>query len=110
MENTKVFYFKIVFLHFSNQCNFSYFKTLDSPKKTITGTVIIQVKDENDNCPVIVNPKQTVCSDAKLVDVTATDLDGYPNSDPFSFTVIDEPEGTAKEWIIASRNGKKICF
>ncbi|NXF53140.1 DSG2 protein, partial [Oceanites oceanicus] len=82
--------------------------TTDFPKKTATGTVIIQVKDENDNCPVIVNPVQTVCSDAKLVDVTANDLDGYPNSDPFSFTVIDEPEGTAKKWIIASKNGTSI--
>ncbi|XP_009579876.1 PREDICTED: LOW QUALITY PROTEIN: desmoglein-2-like, partial [Fulmarus glacialis] len=82
--------------------------TTDFPKKTATGTVIIQVKDENDNCPVIVNPVQTVCSDAKLVDVTANDLDGYPNSDPFSFTVIDKPEGTAKKWIIASRNGTSI--
>ncbi|RMC15461.1 hypothetical protein DUI87_07653 [Hirundo rustica rustica] len=78
--------------------------TTDSPRKTITGTVVIQVKDENDNCPVIVNPVQTVCSDAKLVDVTARDLDGYPNSYPFSFTVIDEPEGTAEKWIIASGN------
>ncbi|CAM9272595.1 unnamed protein product [Bubo scandiacus] len=82
--------------------------TTDSPKKTVTGTVVIQVKDENDNCPVIVNPVQTVCSDAKFIDVTANDLDGYPNSDPFSFTVIDEPEGTAKKWIIASRNGTSI--
>ncbi|NXK29197.1 DSG2 protein, partial [Arenaria interpres] len=82
--------------------------TTDLPKKTVTGTVVIQVKDENDNCPVIVNPMQTVCSDAKLVDVTAKDMDGYPNSDPFSFTVIDEPEGTAKKWIIASRNGTSI--
>ncbi|XP_014792511.1 PREDICTED: desmoglein-2 [Calidris pugnax] len=82
--------------------------TTDSPKKTVTGTVVIQVTDENDNCPVIVNPVQTVCSDAKLVDVTASDMDGYPNSDPFSFTVIDEPEGTAKKWIIASRNGTSI--
>ncbi|NXY40802.1 DSG2 protein, partial [Ceuthmochares aereus] len=82
--------------------------TTDSPKKTATGTVIIQVRDENDNCPVIVNPVQTVCSDAKLVDVTANDLDGYPNSAPFSFTVIDEPEGTAKKWIIASGNGTSI--
>lgn len=97
-------------MHFSNQFNFSYFKILDDPKKTVTGTVIIQVKDENDNCPVIVNPVQTVCSDAKLVDVTANDVDGYPNSDPFSFAVIDEPEGTAEKWIIASRNGKKIYF
>ncbi|NXW63256.1 DSG2 protein, partial [Eurystomus gularis] len=82
--------------------------TNDSPKKTVTGTVVIEVKDENDNCPVIVNPVRTVCSDAKLVDVTANDLDGYPNSDPFSFTVIDEPEGTAKKWIITSRNGTSI--
>ncbi|NXJ49035.1 DSG2 protein, partial [Spizaetus tyrannus] len=82
--------------------------TTDFPKKTVTGTVIIHVKDENDNCPVIVNPVQTVCSDAKLVDVTANDLDGYPNSDPFSFAVIDEPEGAAKKWIIASRNGTSI--
>ncbi|XP_059671491.1 desmoglein-2-like [Gavia stellata] len=82
--------------------------TTDFPKKTVTGTVMIQVKDENDNCPVIVNPVQTVCSDAKLVDVTANDLDGYPNSDPFSFTVIDEPEGTAKKWIIASTNGTSM--
>ncbi|XP_028940411.1 LOW QUALITY PROTEIN: desmoglein-2, partial [Antrostomus carolinensis] len=82
--------------------------TTDFPKKTVTGTVVIQVQDENDNCPVIVNPVQTVCSDAKLVDVTAKDLDGYPNSEPFSFTVIDEPEGTAKKWIIASENGTSI--
>ncbi|NWI63315.1 DSG2 protein, partial [Todus mexicanus] len=82
--------------------------TTDSPKKTVTGTVVIQVRDENDNCPVIVNPVRTVCSDAKLVDITANDLDGYPNSDPFSFTVIDEPEGTAKKWIIVFRNGTSI--
>ncbi|NWW95729.1 DSG2 protein, partial [Rhynochetos jubatus] len=82
--------------------------TTDFPKKTITGTVVIQVRDENDNCPVIVEPVQTVCSDATLVNVTANDLDGYPNSDPFSFTVIDEPEGTAKKWIIVSENGTSI--
>ncbi|NXR17058.1 DSG2 protein, partial [Cinclus mexicanus] len=82
--------------------------TTDSPRKTITGTVVIQVQDENDNCPVIVNPVQTVCSDAKLVNVTARDLDSYPNSYPFSFTVIDEPEGTAEKWIIASGNDTSI--
>ncbi|NXE89886.1 DSG2 protein, partial [Menura novaehollandiae] len=82
--------------------------TTDFPEKTATGTVVIQVKDENDNCPVIVNPVQTVCSDAKLVDVTASDLDGYPNSYPFSFTVIDKPEGTAEKWIIVSGNDTSI--
>ncbi|OXB65233.1 hypothetical protein ASZ78_006228 [Callipepla squamata] len=78
--------------------------TTDLPTKTVTGTVVIEVKDENDNCPIIENPAQTVCSDAKFVDVTASDMDSYPNSAPFSFSVIDEPVGTAKNWRIASRN------
>ncbi|NXO57266.1 DSG2 protein, partial [Aramus guarauna] len=82
--------------------------TTDATRKTITGTVIIQVKDENDNCPSIVNAVQTVCSDVKLVNVTAHDLDGYPNSDPFSFIVIDQPKGIEKNWIIASENGTSI--
>lgn len=107
LEKTEVIYFNIKVLHFSYQFTFSSFKILDSPKQTATGTVVIQVQDENDNCPVIVNPVQTVCSNAKLVNVTANDLDGYPNSDPFSFAVIDKPEGTAKKWIIVSNNGKK---
>ncbi|NXT84217.1 DSG2 protein, partial [Zapornia atra] len=82
--------------------------TTDTAKKTVTGTIVIRVTDENDNCPVIVNAVQTVCSDAKSVSVTAKDLDGYPNSDPFSFTIMDKPEGTAKKWIIASSNGTSI--
>uniref|UniRef100_U3IJF7 Desmoglein 2 n=1 Tax=Anas platyrhynchos platyrhynchos TaxID=8840 RepID=U3IJF7_ANAPP len=84
------------------------FTMLDLPAKTVTGTVVIQVKDENDNCPIIENPVQTVCSDAKLIDVTASDLDNYPNSAPFTFTIIDEPEGTAKNWIIAYRNDTSV--
>lgn len=82
--------------------------TTDLPAKTVTGTVVIEVKDENDNCPIIKNPVQTVCSDAKLINVTASDLDSYPNSAPFTFTIIDEPEGTAKDWIIAYRNDTSV--
>lgn len=48
-----------------------------------------------------------MCLDAEFVDVTANDIDSYPNSAPYSFSVIDEPEGTARKWIIASKNGKK---
>ncbi|XP_031468681.1 desmoglein-2 [Phasianus colchicus] len=82
--------------------------TTDLPTKTATGTVVIQVQDENDNCPVIENPVRTVCSDANFVDVTANDIDSYPNSAPYSFSVIDEPEGTARKWIIASKNATSI--
>lgn len=51
-----------------------------------------------------------MCSDARFVDVTAKDIDSYPYSAPYSFSVIDEPKGTAEKWIIASRNGKKEYF
>ncbi|XP_015710969.1 desmoglein-2 [Coturnix japonica] len=82
--------------------------TTDVPAKTVTGTVVVQVQDENDNCPIIENPVRTVCSDATFVDVTANDIDSYPNSAPYSFSVIDEPEGTARNWIIASRNATSV--
>ncbi|XP_021243511.1 desmoglein-2-like [Numida meleagris] len=82
--------------------------TTDLPTKTVTGTVVIQVKDENDNCPIIENPIRTVCSDARFVDVTASDMDGHPNSAPFSFSVIDEPEGTANKWRITSQNATSV--
>nr|XP_020848218.1 desmoglein-2 isoform X2 [Phascolarctos cinereus] len=72
--------------------------TKDVPRKTATGTVEIVVKDFNDNCPELVNPIQTICDDSEYVNVTAKDLDGYPNSSPFSFTVIDEPPGMAENW------------
>ncbi|TFK12353.1 CKLF-like MARVEL transmembrane domain-containing protein 8 [Platysternon megacephalum] len=73
-------------------------------KKTATGTIVIQVTDANDNCPTIVTPAQTVCSDAKFFSFTAEDRDAYPNSAPFTFTVIDEPEGMAKKWVIGDTN------
>ncbi|NWX88842.1 DSG2 protein, partial [Nothoprocta pentlandii] len=81
--------------------------TKDYPKKTVTGTVLLQVEDANDNCPVIVDPVRTVCSDTKSIDVTAADLDSYPNSAPFSFTLIEQ-EGTTNEWMIGSRNDTSI--
>nr|XP_048696483.1 desmoglein-2 [Caretta caretta] len=76
----------------------------DYSKKTAMGTIVIQVVDANDNCPTIVTPAQTVCSDAKFFSFTAEDRDAYPNSAPFSFTVIDEPEGMANKWVIGDIN------
>uniref|UniRef100_A0A7M4FA09 Desmoglein 2 n=1 Tax=Crocodylus porosus TaxID=8502 RepID=A0A7M4FA09_CROPO len=77
-------------------------------KKTATGTIVLQVKDDNDNCPAIVNPEQTVCSDIKFINVTAVDRDAYPNSSPFTFSVIDEPKGMINKWVIGSINETSI--
>uniref|UniRef100_A0A8C8RN82 Desmoglein 2 n=1 Tax=Pelusios castaneus TaxID=367368 RepID=A0A8C8RN82_9SAUR len=79
-------------------------KTNDYPQKTATGTIRIQVLNENDNCPTILAPARTVCSNAKFFSFTAEDRDGYPYGAPFTFTVIDEPKGMAKKWVIGDVN------
>ncbi|XP_070277327.1 desmoglein-2 isoform X1 [Myotis yumanensis] len=82
----------------------------DSPRKTITGTVVITVEDINDNCPTLVDPVLNVCDDVQYVNVTARDLDGYPNSDPFTFVIIDKPAGIAEEWKIVHKESTSVLL
>ncbi|KAM5222148.1 desmoglein-2 [Ctenodactylus gundi] len=82
----------------------------DHPRKTITGTVLITVEDINDNCPTLVNPVQTICEDDPYVNVTAKDLDGYPFSEPFSFSIIDKPPGTAERWKITHQESASVLL
>uniref|UniRef100_A0A2K6G8H1 Desmoglein 2 n=1 Tax=Propithecus coquereli TaxID=379532 RepID=A0A2K6G8H1_PROCO len=82
----------------------------DYPRKTITGTVRIMVEDVNDNCPTLVDPVQTICHDVPHVNVTAEDLDGYPNSGPFSFSVIDQPPGMAEKWKIVRQESTSVLL
>ncbi|KAG8442105.1 hypothetical protein GDO86_011051 [Hymenochirus boettgeri] len=80
----------------------------DLPGKTATGTIAIQVEDENDNCPTLVEPIQTVCYNAKFINVTAVDRDDFPNGSPFKFTILDEPEGHAQFWKLGANNGTSV--
>ncbi|CAH7094082.1 Dsg2 [Phodopus roborovskii] len=82
----------------------------DHPQKTITGTVIITVEDINDNCPTLVEPVQRICDDAPYVNVTAEDLDGPQNSGPFSFSIIDQPPGTAENWKIIRQQSTSVLL
>ncbi|XP_059563391.1 desmoglein-2 [Myotis daubentonii] len=82
----------------------------DSPRKTITGTVVITVEDINDNCPTLVDPVLNVCDDVQYVNVTARDLDGYPNSDPFTFVIVDKPAGMAEEWKIVHKESTSVLL
>uniref|UniRef100_A0A5F4VSD7 Desmoglein 2 n=1 Tax=Callithrix jacchus TaxID=9483 RepID=A0A5F4VSD7_CALJA len=82
----------------------------DDLRKTITGTIRIAVEDTNDNCPTLTEPMQTVCHDAQYVNVTAEDLDGYPNSGPFRFSVIDKPPGMAEKWNIVRQESTSVLL
>ncbi|XP_056122440.1 desmoglein-2.1 [Rhinichthys klamathensis goyatoka] len=58
--------------------------------QTSTGTIALQVEDLNDNCPKLLDNVQTVCSDTRVVNVTAEDNDSYPNGAPLKFNLIQE--------------------
>ncbi|KAG8516767.1 Desmoglein-2, partial [Galemys pyrenaicus] len=82
----------------------------DHPRKTITGTIAINVEDINDNCPTLVNPVQNICDDTQYVNVTAVDLDGPQYSAPFSFSVIDKPPGIAEQWKIVHYESTSVLL
>uniref|UniRef100_H0XG41 Desmoglein 2 n=2 Tax=Otolemur garnettii TaxID=30611 RepID=H0XG41_OTOGA len=82
----------------------------DYPRRTITGTVRISVEDTNDNCPTLVDPVQTVCNDVQYVNVTAEDLDRFPNSEPFRFSVVDKPPGMAEKWKIIRQESTSVLL
>ncbi|XP_031430705.1 desmoglein-2-like [Clupea harengus] len=70
--------------------------TNDMPTQTATGTIAVHVEDTNDNCPTLTSHVQYLCSDTKVVNVTAEDLDGDPNGPPLEFTLLDE--GVGVKW------------
>ncbi|XP_058548415.1 LOW QUALITY PROTEIN: desmoglein-2 [Neofelis nebulosa] len=80
------------------------------PRKTITGTIVITVGDINDNCPTLVDPVQSICEDVQYVNVTAEDLDGHRNSEPFSFSIIDNPAGMAEKWQIVHQESTSVLL
>lgn len=67
--------------------------------KTGTGLVVVNLEDENDNFPVIVQREYTMCRDKEPVCLTAVDADLPPNTTPFSFGTSDP------QWRITPNDG-----
>ncbi|XP_015270040.1 PREDICTED: desmoglein-1-like [Gekko japonicus] len=70
----------------------------ESPFTTATGTLVLMIEDVNDNCPVVSSEIRKVCMSSPTITITATDLDDYPNGQPFQFTIIAQPPESS--WII----------
>lgn len=79
----------------------------ETPPKIVTGTIALKVGDVNDNCPVLTHNVEYVCSDTEVINITAVDEDGEPNSAPFSFSLVPESQ---KEWSIEPLNGMVPYF
>uniref|UniRef100_A0A3B1K9Y3 Si:ch73-74h11.1 n=1 Tax=Astyanax mexicanus TaxID=7994 RepID=A0A3B1K9Y3_ASTMX len=82
--------------------------TQDVPPKTATGTIALQVEDSNDHCPKLTSTYQSVCSDTKIINVTAFDEDVNPNGEPYKFVLIEEE--TRGKWEIVPVNGTTVSF
>ncbi|KAG8133553.1 hypothetical protein E2320_011324 [Naja naja] len=79
----------------------------DYPPKTATGTIVIQIEDKNDYCPILVTQKTNVCTDTMYTNITVEDRDRHPNGGPFTFKVIDEPERMSDKWRIGHVDGSR---
>lgn len=79
-------------------------KAVDASSKTGTGTVIIQVEDDNDNMPNVPASDLLLCEkegEHGSVLVVAEDLDQSPYSGPFSFSL---PDGHDGKWSVTKFN------
>uniref|UniRef100_A0A3B4BCB0 Cadherin domain-containing protein n=1 Tax=Periophthalmus magnuspinnatus TaxID=409849 RepID=A0A3B4BCB0_9GOBI len=83
--------------------------TNDSPAKTATGTIAIQVEDFNDNCPKLISTTQTMCLEDTSVYATAVDVDKFPNSAPFEFKIV-ESKTTGGKWTIEPLNETSVIL
>nr|XP_033477415.1 desmoglein-2-like [Epinephelus lanceolatus] len=68
-----------------------------------TGTIALKVGDVNDDCPTLTNHVEYICSDTEVINVTAVDEDGHPNSDPFTFLLVEEE--SRGDWRVEPLNG-----
>lgn len=75
----------------------------EAPFRIATGTIALQVGDVNDNCPSLVNNIEYACAGTEVINVTALDVDGDPNSAPLSFE-FDAGE-SQRNWRIEPLNG-----
>lgn len=80
----------------------------DTPSKTATGTIAIQVEDFNDHCPKLIHTTPTMCIEDNVIYATAIDEDAFPNSAPFEFTVI--PGNSKGKWTVEHLNGKVVWW
>lgn len=74
------------------------------PPQTGTGTLIIQLLDENDNAPVLKVNKVTICSSESMTNITAIDPDLPPFSGPFTYEFRDNKG----KWRIEPPHGKTM--
>ncbi|XP_028309801.1 cadherin-2A-like isoform X2 [Gouania willdenowi] len=77
------------------------------PPMTGTGTLTIQITDENDNAPFLVANSVDMCHSDPIsrTKISASDLDLHPNAGPFVFVLLEDAEGS---WRVDPSTGHSV--
>ncbi|XP_070798432.1 desmocollin-2-like [Pituophis catenifer annectens] len=86
------------------QCNVTV-AAVDRSGKTGTGTIVVNLLDENDNYPVIVPKEYIICRDRKPICLTAVDADIAPHTVPFTFSI---PERDTQNWKLTENDERSV--
>ncbi|KAM3840426.1 desmocollin-2-like isoform 1-T1 [Vipera latastei] len=86
------------------QCNVTV-AAVDRSGKSGTGTIVVNLLDENDNYPVIVQKEYTICRDRKPICLTAVDADVAPHTVPFTFSI---PERDTTNWRLTENDERSV--
>ncbi|KAL7984337.1 hypothetical protein Chor_002907 [Crotalus horridus] len=88
----------------SHQCNVTV-AAVDRSGKSGTGTIVVNLLDENDNYPVIVQKEYIICRDRKPICLTAVDADIDPHTVPFTFSI---PERDTPNWKLTENDDRSV--
>ncbi|XP_063155293.1 desmocollin-2-like isoform X2 [Candoia aspera] len=86
------------------QCNVTV-AAVDRSGKTGTGTIVVNLLDENDNYPVLIQTEYTICRDRKPICLTAVDADIDPHTVPFTFSL---PEKEIPYWRLTQNDERSV--
>ncbi|XP_038622446.1 desmoglein-3-like [Tachyglossus aculeatus] len=76
---------------------------IDESGKTATGTILVEIPDFIESCPIIGIDRRTVCSVSPSIIVTARAPGSKQNQGPFTFSLANQPPGK-RLWTIQALN------
>ncbi|XP_078469838.1 cadherin-2-like [Lampetra fluviatilis] len=87
------------------------FIATDGAGGTGTGSLLLELVDMNDNAPALLLREAELCLRPRArrsLNLTATDADGDPNGQPFSYELAPSPPDVRRNWTIRRIDGRSV--